>query len=103
MRVMSRSDPPAAWSGSWPSILVEPAWLRSTFASTCGRWLVTATRRSCASGPIATGRAPSEPTNPCTSRSRSGGVDAVGVMNHAPLEELRTARPGPRVSAPQIG
>ena len=42
IRVMSRREPPAAWSGSWPSIRVEPAWLRSTFASTCGRWLVSA-------------------------------------------------------------
>ena len=38
----------------------EPAWLRRTLASTCGRWLVTATRRSWASGSIATGRAPSD-------------------------------------------
>ena len=83
---------------------VEPAWFRRTFASTCGRWLVTATSRSWASGPIATGRAPSEETKPCTSRSRSGDVVAVGVMNHvAPSNRSAEARSGPRVSAPQIG
>ena len=43
IRVMSRSEPPAAWSGSWPSTRAAPAWLRSTFASAWGRWLVTAT------------------------------------------------------------
>ena len=37
MRVMSRSEPPAAWSGSWPSTRVAPAWLSSTFASACGQ------------------------------------------------------------------
>ena len=104
MRVMSRSDPPAACSGSCPSILVEPAWVRRTFARTCGRWLVTATSRSWASGPIATGRAPSEDTRPCTSLRRSGAVDAVGVRNHvAPSNSSAVARSGPLVSAPQIG
>ena len=104
MRVMSRSEPPAACSGSCPSTRAAPAWLRRTFASTCGRWLVTATRRSWASGPIATGRAPSDETNPCTSRRRSGSVAAVGVRNHvAPSKRSAVARSGPRVSAPQIG
>ena len=54
-RVMSRSEPPAAASGSWPSIRPAPAWLTSRFASACGRWLVSATSRSCARGSIATG------------------------------------------------
>ena len=67
-RVMSRSDPPAAASGSWPSTRVAPAWLTSTFASAWGRWLVSATSRSCACGSIATGVAPSAETKPCTSR-----------------------------------
>ena len=47
-RVMSRREPPAAPSGSWPSTRTEPAWLRTTFASACGRWLVIAISRSCA-------------------------------------------------------
>ena len=63
-RVMSRSEPPAASSGSCPSTLPPPAWFRSTFASACGRWLVTATSRSCASGSIATGTAPSDGDEP---------------------------------------
>ena len=104
MRVMSRSDPPAACRGSCPSTLVEPAWVRRTFARTCGRWLVTATSRSWASGPIATGRAPSEDTRPCTSLRRSGAVEAVGVRNHvAPSNSSAVDRAGPLVSAPQIG
>src|SRR5687767_15101734 len=45
-----------------------PAWFRSTFASACGRWLVTATSRSCADGSIAKGRAPRPATNACTAR-----------------------------------
>ena len=36
-RVMSRNEPPAAESGSCPSMRDEPAWLSSTFASACGR------------------------------------------------------------------
>ena len=64
--VMSRSEPPAAASGSCPSTATAPAWFRSTFASACGRWLVTATSRSCASGSIATGIAPSAETKPCS-------------------------------------
>ena len=40
----------------------------TTFASACGRWLVSATSRSCAPGSIATGTAPSEATKPCRSR-----------------------------------
>ena len=104
MRVMSRSEPPAACSGSCPSTRVAPAWLRRTFASACGRWLVTATSRSCAPASIATGRAPSDVTKPCTVRSSSGPVPAVGVRNQvAPSNSSAFARSGPRVSAPQIG
>ena len=38
---------------------IAPAWLTTTFASTCGTWLVSATSRSCAAASIATGVAPS--------------------------------------------
>ena len=72
----------------------------------CGRWLVSPTSRSCASGPIATGRAPSALTKPWSNRNRSGAVAAVGVRNHVAVEELRRgasrpARLGPadRVAA----
>ena len=37
---MSRREPAAVASGSWPSTFVAPAWFTITFASTCGRWLV---------------------------------------------------------------
>ena len=48
-RVMSRRTAPPA-SGSWPSTRTEPAWFRRRFASACGRWLVSASRRSWAAG-----------------------------------------------------
>ena len=54
MRVMSRSEPPAFASGSWPSTRVAPAWLTTTFASTCGTWLVSATSRRGRPASIAT-------------------------------------------------
>ncbi len=75
-RVMSRNDPPTAASGSWPSTRPAPAWFASTFATACGRWLVRATSRSCASGvdrdrPRA--EAGDEPVQPCGGRpDRSG-------------------------------
>ena len=55
--------------------------------------------------PIATGRAPSDETKPCTSRrSRSGGRRGRREEPRRALEELRPpGAPGPRVSAPQIG
>ena len=56
IRVMSRSEPPACASGSWPSMREAPVWFATTFASTCGTWLVSATSRSWAPGSIATGR-----------------------------------------------
>src|SRR5581483_3368746 len=67
-RVMSRREPPAAASGSCPSTRLAPAWLTSRLASACGRWLVSATSRSCARGSTATGVAPRPATNPCTNR-----------------------------------
>ena len=104
IRVMSRSDPPAVASGSWPSTRAAPAWFRRMFASAWGRWLVTATSRSWASGSIATGRAPSEVTSAWAARYRSGRVAASGVRNQvAPSKRSALARPGPRASAPQIG
>ncbi len=104
------SRPPRA-AGRGRRSCVEPAWLRSTFASTCGRWLVTATRRSCASGPIATGRAPSERDEAVHEpqplrRRRRGRRDEPGRA----LEELRTRaagaarlRPADRVTADEAG
>ena len=111
MRVMSRSEPPAAWSGSWPSTRVAPAWLRRTFASACGRWLVTATSRSCAPASIATGRAPSEVTKPCT-RAQQLGPGPGGrrqepgrALEQLGVRPLRAARLGTadRVAADEAG
>ena len=59
-------------------------------ASTCGRWLVMATSRSCAAGSMATGRAPSEVTKAWASRNRSAWV--VGDRGEEPrrvVEDLR--------------
>ena len=69
-RVMSRNDPPTADSGSCPSTRPAPAWLTSALAIACGRWLVSATSRSCAPGSIATGRAPSDDDE---ARAAAGG------------------------------
>ena len=104
IRVMSRREPPALARGSCPSTRLAPARLTITFASTCGRWLVSATRRSCATGSIATGKAPSSATKPWTSRCRSASVCAVGVRNQvAPSNRPAEALSGPRASDPVIG
>ena len=101
---MSRNDPPTAPSGSWPSTRPAPAWFARTFATACGRWLVMATRRSWAPGSIATGRAPSPATNPCTVRWWAGSVAAVGVRNHvAPWKRSARAFATPRASDPHTG
>ena len=92
MRVMSRSEPPALASGSWPSIRAAPAWLTTTLASTCGTWLVIATSRSCAAGSIATGTAPSSATNPWTRRWRSGSVCASASGTRSRRRRSRATR-----------
>ena len=104
MRVMSRSEPPAAGSGSWPSTRDEPAWLRRTFASACGRWLVTATSRSCARR-VDRDRPRAERGDERVHRAvalRPGRRERRQEPRRA-LEQVRAGRPGPRVSAPQIG
>ena len=68
-RESSASRAPACW----------PAWLMSTLASTCGRWLTTAIRRSCSSGSTATGRAP---------------MSAEEVVEAAGRRRRRTCAPG---------
>ncbi len=92
MRVMSRSEPPACASGSWPSMREAPVWFATMFASTCGTWLVIATSRSCASASIATGVAPSAVANACTARCRSGSVCAIGRQEPGRAFEERRAR-----------
>ena len=90
-RVISRNDAPAAASGSCPSIGAAPTWFSSRFASACGRWLTSASSRSCASGSIATGTAPSEPTNACS----VAVAVAVGrrVRREEPRRALEEVRP----------
>ena len=65
----------------------------TTFASTCGTWLVSATRRSCASGSIATGRraevGDEAVHEPVALRGRSG---VTGVRNHVAPSKRRGAR-----------
>src|SRR5580765_1507501 len=81
-----------------------PAWFSRRFASACGRWLVSATSRSCACGSTAIGTAPSEATKPCNVRYRSGSVVVSGVRNHvAPRKRPAVACAGPCVSEPQTG
>ncbi len=70
-RSRSRSwRPPRAWRrGSWARPAAPrrgpAACATSTLASTCGRWLTAASRRSWASASIATGRAPRALTSRC--------------------------------------
>ena len=58
-RVASRKLGPVAGRPCDSSSSSRAAWPTSTFASTCGRWLIVAIRRSWASAAIAAGRAPS--------------------------------------------
>ena len=92
------NDPPAADSGSCPSTRTEPAWLRTTFASACGRWLVSAIRRSWAAGSIATGTAPSEATKLCRAGSAGLGLGDRRQEPGGALEELLA--PARRARAP---
>src|SRR5262249_10350087 len=94
-RVMSRSDPAAAASGSCPSMREAPAWFSSRFASAWGRWLVSATSRSCACGSTATGTAPSDATKPCSSRYRCGSVAATGGRNQVAPPKSSPFAPSP--------
>ena len=102
IRVMSRSEPPAFASGSWPSTRVAPAWLTITFASTCGRWLVSATSRR---APPARSRSG---TRRARRRSRARAV-ALGVgrggrrqePGRALEEARREACSAPRASEPR--
>src|SRR5262249_43893743 len=104
LRVMSRSEPPAFASGSCPSTRVAPAWLTTTFASTCGTWLVGATSSSGADGSVAWGEGPGSPTNPWEKAQASGLVSLVGVRNHvAPSKSPDDACAAPCTSLPAIG
>ena len=47
---------------------VAPAWLTRTFASACGRWLVTRNEPVVRGGIDRDGRAPSDAANACTTR-----------------------------------
>ncbi len=71
--------------------VTPPAWLTSTFASACGRWLVSATRRSCAEWVDRDRVAPSCATRSCVPvGSSAGSVSAVGVRN----QEAPSNKPG---------
>src|ERR687892_653950 len=55
-----------------------PTWFTSRFASACGRWLVSATIRSWASGSTAVGTAPSATMKRWSASYRAGSVRARG-------------------------
>src|ERR671910_2465830 len=103
-RVMSRKLGPTWRSASPCSERRAAAWEASTFASTCGRWLKTATSRSCVSASTATGRAPTSTTKRW-SRSYSSPPDcSCGVRYQtAPWNRSARACSTPAVSAPAIG
>src|ERR687892_280595 len=98
-RVMSRKLGPT-WSVSpWAA-----AWEARTFARTCGRWLKTATARSCAAGSTATGRAPTSTTKRCSRSYRRPSEFGSGHRYHAaPWNRSARACSTPAVSAPAIG
>jgi hypothetical protein len=80
MRVMSRKD--------WPtSCNVESGmsrnWAASADATICGRWLVTATARSCSAADMTSGSAPHCSASQRASRIASRDVVAFGVRTHA--------------------
>src|SRR5918994_1623829 len=103
-RVMSRKLGPTWRSASPCSERRAAAWEASTFASTCGRWLKTATSRSCVLASTATGRAPTSTTKRW-SRSYSSPPDcSCGVRYQmAPWKRSARACSTPAVSAPAIG
>src|SRR5918994_822669 len=103
-RVMSRKLGPTWRSASPCSVRRAAAWEASTFASTCGRWLKTATSRSCVSASTVTGRAPTSSTKRW-SRSYSSPPDcSCGVRYQtAPWKRSARACSTPALSAPAIG
>src|SRR5918996_2857545 len=75
-----------------------------TFARTCGRWLKTATARSCATGSTATGRAPTSTTKRCSRSYRRPSEWGSGHRYQtAPWNRSPRACSTPAVSAPAIG
>src|ERR687892_446078 len=71
-----------------------------TFARTCGRWLKTATARSCATGSTATGRAPTSTTKRCSRSYRRPSEFGSGHRYHAaPWNRSARACSTPAVSA----
>src|SRR5215207_679517 len=103
-RVMSRKLGPTWRSASPCSSSRSAACEASTLASTCGRWLKTATSRSWVSASTATGRAPTSTTKRCR-RSYSSPPDcSCGVRYQtAPWKRSARACSTPAVSAPAIG
>src|SRR5215211_1209000 len=103
-RVASRKLGPTRGSGWSSRASTRAAWDTSTFASTCGRWLTVASRRSWASASMASGRAP-KPTSRRWRRSYSNPDEpSPGVRYQtAPWNRSARACSTPDVSAPAIG
>src|SRR5215211_3060279 len=103
-RVMSRKLGPTWRSASPCSLSRAAACDASTLARTCGRWLKTATSRSCVSASTATGRAPTSMTKRCRRSYRSPPDCSCGVRYQtAPWKRSARACSTPAVSAPAIG
>src|SRR5918994_1155525 len=90
-RVMSRKLGPTWRSASPCSERRAAAWEASTFASTWGRWLKTATSRSCVLASTATGRAPTSTTKRW-SRSYSSPPDCSCGVRYQTAPWKRSAR-----------
>src|SRR5215216_2647835 len=103
-RVMSRKLGPTWRSASPCSLSRVAACDASTLARTCGRWLNTATSRSCVAASTATGRAPTSTTNRCSRSYRSPPDCSCGVRYQtASWKRSARACSTPAVSAPAIG
>ena len=101
---MSRKLGPTWRSASPCSESRAAAWEASTFASTCGRWLKTATSRSWVAASTATGRAPTSRTKRWRRSYRSPPDCSWGVRYQtAPWKRSARACSTPAVSAPAIG
>src|SRR4051794_5343019 len=103
-RVASRKLGPTRGSGSSSRSTVRAACETSTVASTCGRWLTVASRRSCESASSATGRAPNDSRRPWRRSYRTPLERALGVRYQAaPWNRSARACSTPEDSEPAIG
>src|SRR3954465_609252 len=103
-RVRSRNPPAASNSASASPASRSAAVPMSVVEATCGRWLTNATSRSCRSGSIATGRAPTASAHAKSVDAAAGAVSGAGAAAQTiPSRTDAEACSGPDRSPPPIG